>query len=99
MVSITSCFTIRGRHATVNLTVYLFPRLISCFTICMCFRSPFSETKLLLLILFHTMQLYDHQSKYPFTPLRGTPSVRQLGWRVKRESRGIIAPSRCWASV
>jgi hypothetical protein len=31
--------------------------------------------------------------------VRWTPSVRQLGWRVKRESRGIIAPCRCRASV
>ena len=31
--------------------------------------------------------------------LRWTPLVRQLGWRVKRESRGIIAPCRCWGSV
>ena len=25
--------------------------------------------------------------------------LQRLGWRVKRESRGIIAPCRCWASV
>jgi two-component system, sensor histidine kinase len=31
--------------------------------------------------------------------LRWTPLVRQSGWRVKRESRGIIAPCRCWSSV
>jgi hypothetical protein len=31
--------------------------------------------------------------------LRWTPLVRQLEWRVKRESRGIIAPCRCRASV
>jgi hypothetical protein len=31
--------------------------------------------------------------------VRWTPLVRQLGWRVKRESRGIIAPCRCRASV
>src|SRR4051812_45815916 len=31
--------------------------------------------------------------------LRWTPLVRQLGWRVKRASRGIIAPYRCWGSV
>ena len=31
--------------------------------------------------------------------VRWTPLVRQLGWRVKRESRGIIAPCRCWGSV
>jgi len=28
--------------------------------------------------------------------VRWTPPVRQSGWRVKRESRGIIAPCRCW---
>ncbi|WP_147041225.1 hypothetical protein, partial [Skermanella aerolata] len=32
---------------------------------------------------------------YPFVQtLRWIPLVRQLGWRVKRESRGIIAPCR-----
>src|SRR3954454_12268425 len=31
--------------------------------------------------------------------VRWTPLVRQLGWRVKRESRGIIAPCRCRGSV
>jgi LacI family transcriptional regulator len=31
--------------------------------------------------------------------VRWTPLVRQLGWRVKRESRGVIAPCRCWGSV
>ena len=31
--------------------------------------------------------------------MRWTQLVRQLGWRVKRESRGIIAPCRCWGSV
>jgi hypothetical protein len=31
--------------------------------------------------------------------VRWTPLVRQLGWRVKRESRRIIAPCRCWGSV
>jgi hypothetical protein len=31
--------------------------------------------------------------------VRWTPLVRQLGWRVKRESRGIIAPCRCWAPM
>jgi hypothetical protein len=30
--------------------------------------------------------------------LRWTPLVRQLGWRVKRESRRIVAPYRCWPS-
>ena len=32
-------------------------------------------------------------------PLRWTRSVRQPRWRVKRESRGVMAPSRCPASV
>jgi hypothetical protein len=31
--------------------------------------------------------------------LRWTPLVRQLGWRVRRESRGTIAPCRCRAWV
>jgi hypothetical protein len=35
----------------------------------------------------------------PVGLLRWTPLVRQLGWRVKRESRGIIAPCRCWAPM
>jgi peptide methionine sulfoxide reductase MsrA len=34
-----------------------------------------------------------------FFQMRWTPVVRQLGWRVKRESRGIIAPCRCWAPM
>jgi hypothetical protein len=34
---------------------------------------------------------YSRVSGLPET-LRWTPLVRQLGWRVKRESRGIIAP-------
>src|SRR3954467_2938968 len=39
-----------------------------------------------------------HRKKERFTTLflRWTPLVRQLGWRVKRESRRIIAPYRCW---
>jgi hypothetical protein len=36
----------------------------------------------------------------PFTGgVRWTPLVRQQGWRVKRESRRIIAPYRCWPSA
>src|SRR3954464_8503613 len=40
-----------------------------------------------------------NRGRSPEAELRWTPLVRQSGWRVKRESRGIIAPCRCWASV
>jgi type III restriction enzyme len=47
--------------------------------------------------------LFDHYRKtfelWVQSGLRWTPLVRQLGWRVKRESRRIMAPCRCWASV
>jgi len=43
--------------------------------------------------------LYTLFARWTRLGLRWTPLVRQSGWRVKRESRGIIAPCRCWASV
>jgi hypothetical protein len=44
----------------------------------------------------HPHQVLSNQESLRLQYVRWTPLVRQLGWRVKRESRGIIAPYRCW---
>ena len=60
---------------------------------CLCLL-PAGACWVLALSLFNvTVQLS------PPLGVRWTPLVRQQGWRVKRESRGIIAPCRCRASV
>jgi transposase len=47
----------------------------------------------------YTLEFKEEAVRLVTGGVRWTPLVRQLGWRVKRESRGIIAPCRCWGSV